>query len=459
MNRAEKRRNKKLANKSVKGRKPSQASSPIPTKQEQLLATRQAISLAVQHHQAGELAKAEGIYQQILQVDPKQPTALHLLGVVAHQVGKNDIAVDLITQALAINPDFAEAHFNLGNARSELNQIEEALASYKKALDNKPDYAEAQNGLGNVFQKQGNLDDALASYREALSIKPDYAGAHFNLGNLLQKQGYFEEAIHSYASSNSKESQAKSLECLYSLARYTDFYLKLDKLIKADATNIHPVAISAFASQQLDRADPHPFCKKPMEFIHVYASLKDINDIASFLRGLFDELENRSTVWNPYGKATRDGYQSPPDLFINPMSFLAKLDKIIWASIETYRSELSSQDCAFIKMFPKEAYLSGWFVRLKIGGHQTEHNHSNGWLSGVIYLKLPKVRNSEEGSIEFGLWGNNYPILDENYPKKQVYPKVGDLILFPSSLFHRTMPFYSDDERVSIAFDLVPALT
>ena len=88
--------------------------------QEQTLTIEQAIDLAVQHHQAGDLTKAESIYQQILQSDPNQPVALHLLGVVAHHVGKNDIAVE---------PDYAEAHNNLGNTLQELGQLDEAVIS------------------------------------------------------------------------------------------------------------------------------------------------------------------------------------------------------------------------------------------------------------------------------------------------------------------------------------------
>ena len=60
---------------------------------------QQALDLALQHHEVGELSKAEAIYQQILQADPNQPVALHLLGVIAHQVGKHDTAVDLIMKA------------------------------------------------------------------------------------------------------------------------------------------------------------------------------------------------------------------------------------------------------------------------------------------------------------------------------------------------------------------------
>ena len=79
MNRVEKRRNKGLVGKGAKKTKPIQVSLPIPSGQEQTQTIQQAIDLAVQHHQAGDLPKAESVYQQILQTDPNQPVALHLL--------------------------------------------------------------------------------------------------------------------------------------------------------------------------------------------------------------------------------------------------------------------------------------------------------------------------------------------------------------------------------------------
>ena len=102
--------------------------------EQQTLTLQQALDLAVQHHAAGDLSKAESIYQQVLKSDPNQPVALHLLGVVAHQSGKNDIAVDFITKALALRPDYVEAHNNLGNALQDLGKTHEAIASYHNTL-------------------------------------------------------------------------------------------------------------------------------------------------------------------------------------------------------------------------------------------------------------------------------------------------------------------------------------
>ena len=56
----------------------------------------EALAIAVQHHQAGQLQAAEQIYRQILAVDPNQADALHLLGVIASQTGQHEVAVEFI---------------------------------------------------------------------------------------------------------------------------------------------------------------------------------------------------------------------------------------------------------------------------------------------------------------------------------------------------------------------------
>ena len=156
MNRAGKRRQKKLSKKAARNTKPVQSASSSP--EQKTLTIQQAIERALQHQFAGRLPEAEGIYREILQVDPNQPVALHLLGVIAHQKGKNDVAADLITKALAIKPDYAEAHSNLGIVLRDLGKLDEAVASYHKALAIKPDDAEVHSNLGNALRDPGQRD-------------------------------------------------------------------------------------------------------------------------------------------------------------------------------------------------------------------------------------------------------------------------------------------------------------
>ena len=82
------------------------------------------------------------------------------------------------------------------------------------------------------------------------------------------------------------------------------------------------------------------------------------------------------------------------------------------------------------------------------------HIHPSGWLSGVIYLKVVPSLGKDEGSIEFGLSGKRYSHVDS--PKFIHQPNLGDIVFFPSSLHHRTIPFTSDMDRIIVSFDLLP---
>jgi len=152
-------------------------------------------ALAVQHHQAGNLHQAEQLYLQILQTDPGQADAHHLLGVLAYQRGRFDLAVKAIGQALALNPGVAAYYSNLGAAQEALGQVAEAAANYQTALRLQPDYAEAHNNLGNVFFGQGKLEQAVTHFQYALRSRADYPEAHHGLGNAFFVQGMLDKAV------------------------------------------------------------------------------------------------------------------------------------------------------------------------------------------------------------------------------------------------------------------------
>lgn len=126
---------------------------------------------------------------------------------------------------------------------------------------------------------------------------------------------------------------------------------------------------------------------------------------------------------------------------------------IIQEAIDDYYDMFKLESNLFIKYWPRKHKLTGWYNRLEKNGHHVSHIHQTGWLSGVIYLKTINLSNSDEGAIEFGLHGYDLPITDEKYPRKLHRPKKGDIVLFPSSLFHKTIPFTTDTERCTIAFD------
>ena len=87
-------------------------------------------------------------------------------------------------------------------------------------------------------------------------------------------------------------------------------------------------------------------------------------------------------------------------------------------------------------------------------GYQDLHIHPGGWVSGVIYLKVGPALLNKEGAIEFTLSGKHY---DHPSSRTKIHrPSVGDIVLFPSSLHHRTIPFSLDEDRIVVSFDLRP---
>lgn len=50
----------------------------------------EAIEIGLAHHRSGQLQQAEQVYRRILQAEPRNAGALHLLGLIAFQVGRHD---------------------------------------------------------------------------------------------------------------------------------------------------------------------------------------------------------------------------------------------------------------------------------------------------------------------------------------------------------------------------------
>jgi uncharacterized protein (TIGR02466 family) len=96
-------------------------------------------------------------------------------------------------------------------------------------------------------------------------------------------------------------------------------------------------------------------------------------------------------------------------------------------------------------------------VRLRRGGFHVNHIHPEGWVSSAFYLSVPAEAadaSRRSGWLKFG--EPRYPVPGIE-PTHFVQPVAGRLVLFPSYLWHGTTPLTSDETRVSVAFDAVPA--
>ena len=440
---------------------------------------------------AGLLDKAIAGYRQALILRPDFAEAHNNLGNALYAGGDLDNAIISYQGALDVFPDFADAHKNLGNVHFANGAFDAAAASYRRALEIEPDNAEFHNSLGLVFERKGEPGSAIPCFQQALKCYPGLAEAHINLGNAysamnetenavasyraaqamlpdnaaahakiaagFKKLGRFEDALHSSDLLDTPNARADSLLCLSTLGRYEAFYQRVRENHEPDRTNLKVAAICAFVSSRTGQEDPHPFCPQPLEFVKVGHLRDHVEDVDPFMANLAADLRLVPAVWDPLSRTTHHGFQTHGNLFARPEKNIALLEQVIKSEIEAYFARFKTANCLLVDMWPKEHRLTGWSVRLQKGGYQSPHIHPAGWLSGVIYLELVDSDNRNEGAIEFGLRGEDFPAAIEDDPVLLHYPEKGEIVLFPSSLYHRTIPIRNEGERLIVSFDLSPA--
>lgn len=149
-------------------------------------------------HQSGRGQDAAAHYERVLKLDPAQPAANHLLGLVRLSEGRADEAVALISRALKGNSTDPQYHCNLGVALNAAGQSDKAIAAFEQAIALKPGYAEAYSNKGMALRSLKRFGEAADVYRQAVRLKPSEAGFHFNLANALRDAGHLFDAESAY---------------------------------------------------------------------------------------------------------------------------------------------------------------------------------------------------------------------------------------------------------------------
>jgi Flp pilus assembly protein TadD len=156
------------------------------------------LQTALELHRVGRLAEAEAMYRRALAVDPNNPSALHLLGVVLHQNGRSAEGVLFIQRAISLAPHVPAFHNNLGEALRELDRCEDAIASYQRALKLKPAYPEALNNMGGEYGRLARMTEAIACLRQCIMLTPNDPDAHWNLAVALLLTGEWNEGWNEF---------------------------------------------------------------------------------------------------------------------------------------------------------------------------------------------------------------------------------------------------------------------
>jgi len=459
-----------------------------------------ALERGMAHHHGGQLREAEAWYRKVLEVRPDNPDAQHLLGVIARQSGRPDVAVGLIERAIALNGGNPTYHANLGTALEALGKRDDAIAAYRRALEIKSDYPEALFELGAALEMDGQIAEAATCFARAVAVKPDFVEAHYRQGVVLRLLGRTKEAVAAEQrvlalQPDHAEAHVEIGRGLRNLGRLDDAVAALQRAaeIKPDLDD----ALFHLSIALLERGDPHAVlaeCDAHLErrpgTVRMLA-LKAIvlNDLGMtealdslcgydrFVRPkkfeapdgyanmeAFNDEFGRYVCAHPTleferrGHATRFGGHTG-DLLINAAGPAAAFEKMVRATVEDYMRTLPDDPShPFLATRPDAWRLTAWAVVMETRGHQLPHLHPAAWLSGVYYVMVPEATRSTEsmeGWIEFG---KPEPTLRcKVTPEVRRYqPEEGLMLLFPSYLYHHTVPFETAEKRISIAFDVIP---
>ena len=428
-------------------------------------------------------------FEEAIKIKPDFAEAHNNYGFYLKDENEISKALSHHKKAIKIKPDYAEAHNNLGICLFELSRPNEALSHYERAIKIKPDYAEAHNNLGNVLKELGQISDAILSYKKAMNLRPDFQFVFSNLaacyadlgqadeanklfskargdnkdyeqGILLMKKKYYSKAIVSFKASRFLDWQEKVIECYY---RNKDFNRFEEKIVAIKEKNCLPflATLSAHYAQNFKVSDPYNFCPSPLKFVHHEQIPELMENDQQLVKEVVKDISTADILQKYQGSFNGTaGQQSSGHLFRRPEQSFAKLSDALIKSIKKYFLQFKNEDNEFIRLFPSNiSFDNAWFVKMQSGGYLTPHIHEKGWISGAVYLEMPKNSgvDGQDGAIELSSDGAGYPKLHDDFEKKIILPNVGDVIFFPSSVFHRTIPFNSDEERICVAFDVKPA--
>lgn len=453
--------------------------------------------------QQGALQDAELAARKAIALRPDDARSWNNLGLALRRQDRYGEAEPAYRQALAINNSFKEVWLNLGNVLIDLDQQEEALAAYRHALALDPFYGEAHENLARQLWRMGRTAEAGASYETVAQAYPDDPRALSLLANGKLLFGLAEDALkdleqamalgavsaqHTHLKARlllRVNRPAEALTVLEGLvAASPDNIPYLQDLATAQFRNNDPAGAARTAAAILERDAQAQFGLAYLgtaqrmlgdpaaDWLYDYDNSIAIIDLPAppfwenvdafldALRAIVKPLHNTERA--PLHLTLKHGSQTTGNLLeVHRDGPIGALRETILAAISRFINTLPpNPDHPFHgrALTCKNLQITGsWSSRLADGGYHTHHIHTDGWISGVYYIDVPPVvadDESKEGWLTFGK-ANIGPEIDLPFVKA-VQPKPGRMVLFPSFVWHGTVPFHDKTNRITIAFDITP---
>jgi tetratricopeptide (TPR) repeat protein len=442
---------------------------------------REAIDVALQHEpQSRELRQRRAL---LLEQQGRNDEALRELSSLAAEAldtpqllvqfcralqfaGRDDESIALLERGTERWPADARVQKLLAHAYWQRGDGERCTRELERAIGKFPGELPLRLVAADVQRNAGNPRKALELLEPGLEIAPDHPALLTSIGVLLELLDRPDEALSPLRAAAARAPQSAQvkrnlLATLLRLSQHAEAARLCDELLAAAPDDQLLIAHRATAYRLAN--DPrYAWLHDYERLVRVYhlAPPPEFAGIADFNSRFANRLEllHRAQV-HPLGQSlfggTQTGRNLPAD---DPLvaQFLAMID----TPIRDYISRLRPQDREHPadRRATRDFRIAGsWSVQLRPGGFHANHVHPQGWISSAYYLELPTMPAedaAQSGWLKFGEAATSALACPADH---FIRPEPGMLVLFPSYMWHGTVPFESGGRRLTAAFDVVPA--
>ncbi len=459
-------------------------------------------ALALQAAQRGDEALAA--LERAVRRAPQRGDAQHYLALALHARGAHGRAIEHARLALAAGQDGAETRGVLARALAAAQRLDEAEDAFREGLARDPDATPLHEDYARLlWLRSGDLERACAALDAALARTPQQPALWAIKAQLTGSAGDHARAYTLYA----RAAALAPAQAEYELAASTAALKAQPEHALSHARRAAAIApdlareglIQALlvdrrweeAQRELDLArDRQPEDQQLLALQAVlwracgdarYRALYDYgrcvrawmldippgwNRLADYLTDLRTTLARLHDLrGHPPDQSLRGGSQTMGDLAAHSDPVIrAFFDHAMAGPLARHIAWLGSGEDALRRRNRGRGHVhAAWSVRLRPQGYHVDHVHPDGWLSSACYIEVPDTLGDGEddtgeecraGWIRFGAvpLPLDPPLRAEHY----VRPQPGLLVLFPSYMWHGTVPFPGRQPRVTIAFDVRP---
>jgi tetratricopeptide (TPR) repeat protein len=359
----------------------------------------------------------------------RDPGLQHALASVRWMRGEGAAFARDFERAVAQDPQSVHLRIACADMLRRADFRDRAEQLLREGLERDGGQAALMVALGVLLDEMDRTGEGLPLLQQADAIMPNNAQISAQHTALLLRLGRGDEALRAIVA-------ARTLEPL----------------------NQEWICYETMALRQLGDRRYHELCDyETMVQAYQLPAPAGYRDIAAFNQALAISLNQFHVLaTHPLDQSLRHGSQTTRSLLHLNDPVVRAYFKALDEPIRAYMDLMRKPDHPWSGRKTGNYKLAGaWSVKLKANGYHINHLHPQGWISSAYYVSLPSAVTQapgQQGWIKFG---------EPRWPtpgcaiEKVVQPKEGLVVLFPSYMWHGTIPF-DQGERLTAPFDVTP---